>query len=83
MSSYPISQDVYQKDKLIGSCPTGLLCNKRVMLNPRYPFMIHIREYKRENIFLTGPRARGAGAGAGADTNNDDDDNTYCLVLLS
>ena len=41
-TSNPISQEVYQNNILVGSCPVGLLCNKRIHLEPNYNFMIVI-----------------------------------------
>jgi hypothetical protein len=80
MTSFPISQNIYQQHTLVGSCPKGLLCNKRISVNPNYSLMITIFEYPNEDVFTIDGTINGTINGTidgpihRKDSDTDDDD---------
>jgi len=49
----PIRHDFYQEHKLVGSCPTGLLCMKHINLDPTKELTTIIREYPKQDEVKT------------------------------
>jgi hypothetical protein len=43
--SYPVAQDFYQNNTLIGSCPLGLLCREWIPLEPSLRLITTVKEY--------------------------------------